>query len=732
MFLSTPLRLALLLLAWSLLSLAPQPAQAQGALQAALGGKATPSAVVRTDQVQAELLVHAPQGLAPGKPMWLGLKLTHQPQWHTYWKNPGDSGLPTELQWTLPPGAQAGAIAWPVPRKFPLGNLANYGYEGTVLLPVPLQLAPGFDAAQLNVRLKASWLVCRRECIPQEGEFAVQWPTRGSLAAHAPAFEAALAAQPRALPAQDSRITVEGQSLKLELAGLPAAAQGQRLEFFPETAGIIEPAGAWTQGWQGARWTAEVPLSALRSDAPQRLPLVVALASGGAWRMDLPVAGSWPPVAPLPGVSPALEAALQANRAANSATATAAVPMPATALGLAAALLGALVGGLLLNLMPCVFPVLAIKMLGFVHAPGRRQRLQSGAAYTAGVLLSFVALGGLLLALRATGEQLGWGFQLQNPGMVAALAALFTLIGLNLAGAFEFGQLLPSRLASLEARHPAADAFLSGVLAVAVASPCTAPFMGASLGLALSLPAWQAVAVFAALGLGMALPYLAASLLPGLAGWMPRPGAWMLRLKQALAFPMFATVVWLVWVIGQQAGIDGAAVLLVLLLLLALLLWTLTLQGRARTVCASLALAGCAWGLSWGWPQLQASPAPATPAQAGDTREGWQAWRPGLVEELNAQGKPVFVDFTAAWCVTCQYNKKTVLQDASVLAEAQARQVVLLRADWTRRDEHITATLRQLGRSGVPVYALYAPGRPPVLLPEILSVHELRQALSAL
>jgi thiol:disulfide interchange protein DsbD len=310
------------------------------------------------------------------------------------------------------------------------------------------------------------------------------------------------------------------------------------------------------------------------------------------------------------------------------------------------------------------------------------------------------------------------------------LAALFTLIGLNLAGVFEVGHLLPSRLASLGARHPAADAFLSGVLAVAVASPCTAPFMGASLGLALALPTWQALAVFAALGLGMALPYLAASLAPGVARWMPRPGEWMLRLKQALAFPMFATVIWLVWVLGQQSGMDGAAALLGLLLLLALLMWSLSLSGRSRSVGAGLSVLAFAWGLSWALPLLRALPPAVTPSQQAG--ELWQAWSPERMQELQAQGRPVLVDFTAAWCVTCQINKKSTLSNPEVLADFAARQVTLMRADWTRRDPAITAALTHLGRSGVPVYVLYAPGKAPLVLSELLSVRKLQEALTTL
>jgi thiol:disulfide interchange protein DsbD len=691
---------------------------AQGLNAVLAGGKPT-SAVVVTEQVRAELLAHAPQGIGAGRKIWLGLQITHQADWHTYWKNPGDSGLPTTLKWTLPAGVQAGEIAWPTPKKFPLGDLANYGYEAVVLLPVPIQIGADWAGESLQVQLQANWLVCRRECIPQEGQFALQLPASGSIAMHGGAFEAALAAQPRALAG--GQIEVREQSLQLRLSSLPPAVRGQKLELFAETAGIIETAAPWQQSWQGPDWTAVVPLSRMRSESPARLPLVLASLGpgGGSWRIEAPVTGSWPAAAPIAGVPPSLEAALKANAAAAPADA-------ATGLGLAAALLGALLGGLILNLMPCVFPVLAIKVLGFASVQRRSERLQAGLAYTAGVLLSFAALGALLLGLRNAGEQLGWGFQLQNPAMVAALAALFTVLALNLAGLFDFAQLAPPALAGRRLRHPAADAALSGVLAVAIASPCTAPFMGASLGAALSLPAWQGLSIFATLGLGMALPYVLISAVPALGRALPRPGPWMLRFKQFMAFPMLATVVWLVWVLGQQSGIDGAASLLLVLLLLALLLWTL---GGRRGLAPVLALAALAGGLWWAGPQVvRTTQSPA----AVDASSPWQPWRLGLVEQTLAQGRPVLVDFTAAWCITCQYNKQTVLQDASVLADAQARRVLLLRADWTQRDADITAALRALGRSGVPVYALYAPGKPPVLLSEILSVQELRSALSRL
>ena len=711
------------------------------AAQFHLKTSATGSSTVATPHVQAELVAQAPDGVGPGKPLWLGLSITHQPEWHTYWKNPGDSGLPTQLEWKLPPGIDAGEIAWPVPRKIPIGNLANYGYEGTVLLPVPMTVAQAFQpgplAREASFQLSASLLVCRKDCIPEEGSFTLQVPLLGTTALHAAAFDAAAQAHPRPLALHDgSSARADGDAVALRVAGLPEALRGQALEVFPETPGVVETAATPTQQWDGAVWMARVPLSPQRSESPAPLPVVLATqqAQGGqAWRVNLPVDGGWPATAPVAAVSPALEAALRANAQAQAQAGAATAPVPVPLATWLAALLGAVLGGLVLNLMPCVFPVLAIKVAGFArHAHDRRAHRMGGVAYTAGVVLSFLALGALMLALRAAGEAVGWGFQLQSPAVVAGLAALFTLIGLNLAGVFEFGSLLPSRLAGLQARHPVLDAFLTGVLAVAVASPCTAPFMGASLGLTATLPGGQALAIFAALGVGLALPYLLASWVPAFARALPRPGAWMQTLRRLLAFPMFATVVWLVWVLGQQTGIDGAAALLALLVLLAMAAWALALRGRARAVLAPLSIAACAW-LAWAWVPKVIEPQAAAPAAAvSGTLQPWQPWQEGLPERLLAEGRPVFVDYTAAWCVTCQYNKATTLADAAVLRDFAARNVALLRADWTRRDPAITAALARLGRSGVPVYVLHAPGRPPVVMSEILGTRELRDAIAGI
>jgi thiol:disulfide interchange protein/DsbC/DsbD-like thiol-disulfide interchange protein len=724
------------------------PAKAQ------FSSKSGASSVVTTERVRAELLAHAPQGVTASNDdkitpntVWVGLQLAHQPHWHTYWKNSGDSGLPTQLTWTLPVGVMAGDIAWPAPKKIKIGSLTNFGYEDTVLLAVPLTITPAFKPSLLNsnldISLKAQWLVCKEECIPEEGEFALSIPTKGSTAINSAAFEAAFKAQPKpvlsnagaGIPA--SRAFVEGNLLKFELQGLPLELRGKTLDLYPETADIVDNhvfnAGSGEQAWDGAVWRISLPLNPQRSQSPATMPLV--LKSGDqAWRTDVAVeggAGTWPKAAAVATLSPGLTAALAENLAVQNANLTAA-PVNLT---LFAALLGALLGGLILNLMPCVFPVLALKVVGFTqHASDVKAHRKSGLTYFAGVVLSFVALGALFLALRAGGEQLGWGFQLQNPLVVAGLAVLFTVLGMNLAGLFEFGSVLPSSIAAARSKNATVDSFLSGVLAVAVASPCTAPFMGASLGFALGLPVVDALLIFAAIGVGMALPYLAASFIPAVARMLPRPGAWMDTFKKFMAFPMFATVVWLVWVLGQQSGIDGAGALLLILLVLCMLLWSLTLQGKSKFYFAIISIAILAYITpAIGINIIKNSDTQTTTAQSGEmTGKVWQNWQPGSVDHILASGKPVFVDFTAAWCVTCQFNKKSTLSKPELLAAFEAKKVQLLRADWTKRDPAIGAALKDLGRSGVPVYVLYAPGKAPQVLSEIISVNDVKAALSKL
>ncbi len=709
--------------------------------------QAQASAVVSTPQLRAELVAHAPQGVQPGQPLWVGLQLTHQPEWHTYWRNPGDSGLPTQLELNLPAGITAGEVQWPLPHKLKAGSLTNYGFENTVLLAVPLTVSKQFKASAtqtLDIQVHANWLVCRLECIPQEGDFALRIPANSSFVPQAAAFASVQAQQPQSLPRVKATARFDAQRLVLQVSGLPTTWHGKNLRVFPEAPELVDSATeqhpSASQSWQGDVWTVKLPLSNLRVTEPKRFDALLTDGDGAerqGFAVSAPLSQAWPAVSDLPTSA----TSVTPKNTAEGARGLNGLLGVEGFLGFALALAGAFLGGLILNLMPCVLPVLAIKFLGFAqHSRQHRAHRVAGVSYTVGVVVSFLALGAGVLALRAAGEQLGWGFQLQSPGVVSVLAALFTLIALNLFGLFEFGQILPSRLASFQYKHPVMDALLSGVLAVAVASPCTAPFMGASLGLAMTLPTWQALSIFATMGLGLAAPYLLASFVPAVAKALPHPGPWMLTLRQLLAFPMLATVVWLLWVLGQQTSLDVAVLALGGLLLLAAFVWSLKLRGPAARGLTWVLAAALAWGAFTFAQALQApatnasAPAstPANPSDKPDLGASWQPWSDAAVAQSLAQGRPVFVDFTAAWCVTCQINKKTTLSNSALQADFVAHHVTLMRADWTRRDPAITAALTALGRSGVPVYVLYAQGRAPLVLSELLSEHQVRNALTNL
>jgi thiol:disulfide interchange protein DsbD len=428
-----------------------------------------------------------------------------------------------------------------------------------------------------------------------------------------------------------------------------------------------------------------------------------------------------------PGPKPALAAAPALNLAP--------APPGGEPLTLALAIVSALLGGVILNLMPCVFPVLSLKVLGFATHHDTKPTLRHEAvAFAAGVVATFVALGLLLVALRAAGEQLGWGFQLQSPVVVTALAMLFFVLALNLSGVFEFGLLVPSGVAEWSSRNRTLDAFGSGVLAVVIASPCTAPFMGAALGFALAGGTGVLLAVFVALGVGMALPYALLAWFPGWRQRLPKPGPWLERFKQLLAFPLYGTVIWLAWVLGAQRDNDAVVRLLLSLLALGFALWAWRIvRGGGARPWGIAGVAALAIGATIAWPLFAdseaARPAAATPALAeGD----WMPYTASRVADLTAAGRPVFVDFTAAWCVTCQVNKRLVLNSGDVRAAFRRANVALVRADWTRRDPAITRALAALGRDGVPVYVLHRPGKPPLLLPEVLQQRTVIDALGTL
>jgi thiol:disulfide interchange protein DsbD len=604
-----------------------------------------------------------------------------------------------------------------------LGSIVNYGYAGSVLLVVPLRFSPDFSLddhskSGLEVKLLAQWLVCSDVCIPEEGEFSMRLAATTTHASHGAAFRASLEAQPHALAGR-STVEFEGTSLIVQVEGLSTSMVGQQLDFFPEIPELIDASAPWSQVWDGDVWSARVPLAALRVERPRVVPFVIA-AGGRGWRTEAEVATVSP--VRVPNVISA---------AARPQVSNAQTPPPAASrLTLGFALLWAVIGGVILNLMPCVFPVLAIKAFGFasrgIDAKGLRG---DGVAYAAGVVLSFVALGGLVVALRAAGDQVGWGFHLQTPIVVAALSMLFTLIGVNLAGVTASVRLLPPSWLAYQAHHQTINAFLSGILAAAVASPCTAPFMGAALGFAVALPAWQALLVFAALGIGMATPYVIACWIPASIRLLPQPGAWMTTLQRFLAFPMFATVVWLLWVLGKQTGLDPVVATLAVLVATVLLAWAAGLSGKARATIGLFAVVAMASTSVVAIREIRESRAVQ---QTTSPITDWEPWSSVTVDSSLSAGRPVFVDFTAAWCVTCQYNKKTTLSDPGVLASFRAKNVALLRADWTRRDANITAALAGFGRTGVPLYVLYVPGRAPQVLSEILTTRELNAALSGI
>jgi len=694
-------------------------------------------------EITAQLVAHAPQGLGAGKQLQLGLLLEHQPQWHSYWINPGDSGLATELHWTLPQGASAGPIKWPVPKKLAIGQLANLGYEGKVLLPVQVDWPKGYahKGDTFEVRLHASWLVCRQECIPQEGDFSLTLPVHSSTALHGTLFESAQVHQPRRFGGR-MRAHLEASALVLNLSGLPPAWRGKAISAFPEMPSVfatpllpsqedglqsakanvpakLSPAA---QAWDGDNWSARLALSPQRASSPDQIDVVLALGEESV-RATAAIEGAWP-------ANETGSAGSTGWGALNTEIAPAMSPdkLDASYWG---ALLAAFVGGLLLNLMPCVFPILAIKALGLTStASTQASRRMQALAYTAGVLVSMAALGAILLILRAGGQELGWGFHLQSPAVIACLAVLFTLICLNLMDLLHFSIPTPSNLAGMRLSHPARDAALSGVLAVVVASPCTAPFMGASLGLALSLPGWQAMGIFCALGLGLALPFALVSNSAVLAQRLPRPGPWMAQLRRFMVFPMAATLVWLLWVMAHLVGADGAAALALLLLCMALCLWAWSLKGRGRLIFGAIALAASLLAaMIAGRATLLESNTPANSVAGAPV---WRDWSVVATKDALSLGRPVFIDFTAAWCITCQYNKQNVLSQAEVLAAFEAKNVLLLRADWTRKDTSISQALQQLGRSGVPVYVLLKPGQAPLLMPEILDADELLRRIAAL
>jgi thiol:disulfide interchange protein DsbD len=667
--------------------------------------------------LHVEIIAPAAQ-LSPGASSEAGLYFKLDPGWHVYWQNAGDSGEPPHIQWTLPDGITAGPLQFPAPQRLPLGPLMDFGYENEVLFPFGLDVASTTKRGPVALHAKVAWLVCRELCIPGKAELEVDRVVSAAgtqVAAVSPdkvspdgeIYDRLVGQLPQPLPANDSAV------FQPSAAGFRlAVSTGQRetqAVFFPEDQNIVDnpapqpltptPKGFFLDLKKDANLTAN----------PAKLNGVIELPGGRNYE-----------IAAMPGsvaVAPAFSFAALAR-----------------IVGLA------FVGGLILNLMPCVFPVLFLKGLALVNSGNEeKHKLRAhGFVYTAGILVSFSALVALLLVLRAAGGTFGWGFQFQSPVFLSLMAALLFFLGLSLAGQFEIGLTLTSAGGSLAAKQGYAGSFFTGVLAVVVATPCTAPFMGAAIGYALAQPAAVTFAVFTALALGLAAPYVALTLQPAWTRLLPKPGVWMDILKQAISVPIFCTVIWLSWVVAQAYGANLLLALLSVFLLLAIAGWFLGRwpAKRGATAVAAIILVVVVAACVVAPKKFGAVPssAPAASLSGGAAAANtWQPWSADAVQHSLAAGQPVFVDFTAGWCLSCQVNERVALDRPEVMQAFAAANVVLLRADWTREDPAITQALTDLGRSGVPVYALYTPGQStPLLLPQVLTPGIVTDALAKL
>ena len=673
---------------------------------------------LNTGHLKAELVAQT-TSVAPGQTTHVALTQDIQKGWHTYWRNSGDSGEATVIKWTLPPGWTAGDIIWAPPSREPTGPLMNYGYHGQVLLPVEIT-APKTARPGQTVTLQADvqFLVCADLCVPEDAKLTLTLPVTAAPGGPDPAWGGKIAQALDAAPRADGLTAVvakDPKALKLAIVGAPLKALDKAdAYFFPFKSNIIDHAKPQVieRGPDGLTLTMALPATPPADTEYAQV--------GGV----LELAGKAYEVAAVPGPLPA---------GASGLGAPAARPAPGAAggfqMGLLAAVAFAFIGGLILNLMPCVFPILAMKAASLAgHGHDRREAQVQGLAFLAGSVATFMALAGLLIAVRTAGAAVGWGFQLQSPPVVAVLALLMLAVALNLSGLFEVGSSLQGVGGQAASRGGVVGSFFTGALAVVVAAPCTAPFMGPALGWALVQPPAAALAVFAGLGLGFAAPFTAAAFAPGLLSSLPKPGAWMDGFRKLMSFPMYGTAAWLAWVLTVQTDPTGLARLFAAAIVLALGVWLLGVAQRRQSAgsgalapaLTGLVLAAIAIGAAV-WPKYD-EPAVAGAPSAEGAAIAAEPYSPEKLAAAQAAGKPVFVNYTAAWCVTCQVNEKVAFSTKRA-ADAFARSgAVYLKADWTRRDAAIAADLAHFGRAGVPLYLVYsAKGGEPAVLPQLLT-----------
>ncbi len=699
-----------------------------GGLTVALGlASAAPAlaAPVNTGHIQADLIAQDSWAV-PGSTVYVAVTQKIDKGWHTYWRNSGDSGEATSIDWTLPTGWTAGDIVWATPHRQPTGPLMNYGYSDTVVLPVPIQVPAGAKPGE-TVSLKAdvTFLVCADICIPENAklDLAVEvrdeapepnWRT-GRLVADA------LAAAPK--PAGlDAVFQASETGLKLAVTGGPLkGGQFPDAYFFPFDGTLIDHPGkqAVEAGADGLTLTIPAGIALKSGQVPDVVEGVLTI---GDQAFE---------VSAKPGQPPVGAAGLGVPAARGPSGDGGGVPL---------AILFAFLGGLILNLMPCVFPVLSMKAASLAgHAHDAREARTQGLAFLAGVLVTFLALAGALIAARAAGQAVGWGFQLQSPAVVGVLSLIMLLTALNLSGVFEVGTSVQGAGQGLASKGGLAGSFFTGVLAVIVAAPCTAPFMAPAIGVALTQPALGSLAIFLFLGLGLAAPYVAISFSPALLRRFPKPGAWMEVLKKVLAFPMYGAAAWLVWVFSLQAGSTGLAALLACGLVVAFVAWLFGLSQRQTSPRTRWLAAGAAVFTAIGVVAVMiplakggAAPAAGSATQVASAELPSEPWSPERVAALQTEGRPVFVNFTAAWCVTCQVNDKVALSTQPVVEAFKAANAVYMVADWTNRDAKIAQALSDYGRAGVPLYLVYgAKGGDAVILPQLLTPGAVTEAVEA-
>lgn len=660
----------------------------------------TTPAHAELQKVHAQL-VSEHTAIIPGETLHLGILQTIAPGWHTYWRNPGDSGLATEVKWTLPTGFSAGEIQWPTPDVQPYGELINYGYADQILLPVDITLPDNLPLGKsITIHARADWLACADICIPEGSSLSITLPVDkiNDFTEYAPVFKETRARQPREFMGTQTA-ELKANQIKLKLKG----------------------------DWQNFRSANFFPGQALviQNNAPQTAKIVgddlVINLTRDETTIDIPtnVSGD---------VRVTTDEGTQSYQF-NSPITAAPAAMPAEVTSLAVAILFAFLGGIILNLMPCVFPILSMKALALMHKSGaqRRHIVTGGIVYTLGVLASFWLLAGSLMLVRAAGGDIGWGVQLQSPQFVGGLALLLFVIGLLLGGLADVGQSLANIGDELAHRRGHWGTFFTGALAVIVATPCTAPFMGGAIFYAFTQTWWVTLLVMTALGIGLALPYLILTFWPPALRYLPKPGLWMKQFKEFLAFPMFAAAVWLLWVLAQQTDAMGMLLILVSLWAYGFGLWiwqqsetTRSWKLFLRSIVLILFLAGL-YAVSEIDP-LQTTVRAENKAQAFSMQK---------LDSLRSENQPVFVNMTAAWCITCLANEKIALNTQAVQDYIKDNNIAYLKGDWTNRDPNITAYLQSFGRNGVPLYVYYPAGNGcPVVLPQLLTPDTVVQTLS--